>query len=119
MVKKGSGMSLNIVILMGTIVDDPSMKYIPSGLAVTNFRLETPSFVTTRPPDRQDIVIFGKEAGKDGLAGWAAQYLRKGSHVIIQGRLGGKEFTTPENKTYLNMQVVAFSIESIDKAESE
>jgi single-stranded DNA-binding protein len=98
---------------MGTLVDEPSMKYAPSGLAITNFVLETPSSSANRPNDKHNVVVFGKGQGDDGLAGWCAQYLKMGSKIILQGSLGGQEFTTQAGKKFLNAQVAAFKIEAL------
>lgn len=109
---------MNQVILMGKLASDPAMKYTPSGLAITEFFLETPA-TGDRKPDKHKIVCFGKEAGKDGVAGFVAQYLKKGSRALVQGKLSGQENTSKENKVFLNTQVNAFSVEALDKKEEE
>jgi len=105
-------MSLNQVALMGKISNDPSMKYSTNGLAITEFVLETTGS-PNRPNDKHKIVCFGKGEGDDGVAGFVAQNMGKGTLVIVVGRLSGQEFTTKENKTFLNSQVNAFSVEKI------
>jgi single-strand DNA-binding protein len=106
-------MSINSVVLMGKVDSEPAMTYTPNGLAITKFILETPSGSATRPNDKHNITVFGKGNGDDGLAAWAAQFLKPGTNLILQGRLSGNEFTTKENKKFVNSQVVAFTIEAL------
>lgn len=107
---------MNQVSLTGKVASEPSMKYAPSGMAITEFVLETTGS-PNRPNDKHKIVCFGRTGGgedADGVAGWCAQFLHVGSRVAIAGKLAGQEFTTPAGKKLLNSQVNAFSVESLD-----
>jgi len=80
-------MNLNKVILIGRLTRDPETKALPSGQSVANFGMATDRFFNDKSGQRQqqtdfhNIVLFGK------LADIAAQYLNKGSLVLIEGRL--------------------------------
>lgn len=80
-------MNLNKVFLLGRLTRDPENKVIPSGQSVTTFGMATDNFFNDKSGQRQqqtefhNIVIFGK------LADVAFQYLKKGSLVLIEGRL--------------------------------
>lgn len=79
--------SFNRVILMGNLTRDPEVRYTPAGMAVLDLRLamnrkykaadgelkEETCFVT--------VTVWGRQAETSG------QYLRKGSPVMIEGRL--------------------------------
>lgn len=80
--------SLNKVILIGNLGRDPETRYAPSGDAICNVTIAT----TETWKDKQSgekreqtewhrVVFFGR------LAEIAAQYLRKGSQVYVEGRL--------------------------------
>lgn len=112
-------MSLNQVVLIGKVASEPAMKYAPSGMAITEFQLETTGS-QNRPNDKHKIVCFGKTGGgpdADGVAGYCAQYLHVGSMVAVAGKLSGQEFTTQAGKKILNSQINAYSVELLDKAE--
>jgi single-strand DNA-binding protein len=78
--------SFNRVILVGNLTRDPELRYIPSGMAVSDVGLavnerfkrndqwvEEPVFV--------DVTLWGRTAEI------ANEYLSKGSPVLIEGRL--------------------------------
>lgn len=113
-------MSLNQLTLMGNLITDPEMTYSKNGLDITKFRMQTlnEGGQTQRPPDQHSIVVFGKSDGDDGLAARCAQFLHKGSAVIIQGRHNEQEFTARESgKKFFNCQTIAFSVTFLDKKE--
>lgn len=80
--------SLNKVILIGNLGADPETRYAPSGDAICNLRIATTEVWKDKASgERREatewhrVVYFGRTAEV------AAQYLRKGSQVYIEGRL--------------------------------
>jgi len=80
--------SVNKVILIGNLGADPESRFAPSGDAICNLRLATTETWRDKATgERREatewhrVVFFGK------LAEIAAQYLRKGSQVYIEGSL--------------------------------
>jgi single-strand DNA-binding protein len=79
--------SFNRVILVGNLTRDPELKYIPSGMAVSEVGLA----VNDRRKNAQgewieettfvDVTLWGRQAEV------ASEYLSKGSSVLIEGRL--------------------------------
>jgi len=74
--------SLNQVILAGNLTADPELRYTPSGKAVGDLRLA----VTTKFKDTEDTVFVSVTVW-DRQAETCAEYLSKGSPVLIEGRL--------------------------------
>lgn len=79
---------INKVILIGNLGQDPELRYLPNGGAVTNINIATSESwkdkQTGELKERTEwhrIVIFGK------LAEIAGEYLKKGSQVYIEGSL--------------------------------
>ncbi|WP_373379195.1 single-stranded DNA-binding protein [Cupriavidus nantongensis] len=100
--------SVNKVILVGNLGADPETRYMPSGDAVTNLRLAT----TDRYKDKQSgemkeatewhrVAMFGK------LAEIAAQYLRKGSSVYIEGRIRTRKWQDQSGQDKYSTEIVA------------
>ncbi|MGB9743388.1 MAG: single-stranded DNA-binding protein [Minisyncoccales bacterium] len=80
-------MNLNKVFLLGRLTNNPENRVLPSGQSVASFGLATSRFFTDKNNQKQqqtdfhNIVLFGK------LADIANQYLKKGSLVLIEGRI--------------------------------
>jgi single-strand DNA-binding protein len=99
-------MSVNKVILVGRLGQDPELKYTPSGMAVCNFSLATSDSWTDKNGQKQErtewhrVVVWGK------LAELCGQYLAKGRQAYLEGALqtrswegkdGQKRYTTEIN----------------------
>lgn len=86
--------SVNKVILVGNLGRDPETRYMPSGEAVCTFSLATTeTWKDKATGERKEatewhrVVFFGRQAEI------AAQYLRKGSSVYIEGSLRTRKWT--------------------------
>jgi single-strand DNA-binding protein len=79
--------SFNRVILLGNLTRDPELRYIPSGMAVTDLGLA----VNDRRKNQNgewvdettfvDVTLWGRQAEV------ASEYLTKGSPLLVEGRL--------------------------------
>jgi single-strand DNA-binding protein len=84
---------INKVILVGNLGNDPETKYTQGGMAVTTISLATSSVRKDRDGNTQErtdwhrVKMFGK------LGEIAAEYLRKGSQVYIEGSIRYDKFT--------------------------
>ena len=80
-------MYLNRAIIIGNLVRDPEMRALPSGQQVTTFSLATNSVWRDKDGNKKEdtqyhnIVVFGRPAET------AAQYLKKGSSALVEGRM--------------------------------
>ena len=79
--------SLNKVLLIGHLGADPESRFTTSGSAVTNFNLATNESWKSAEGETKEktewhrVVVFGK------MAETAAEYMKKGQLVYIEGRL--------------------------------
>lgn len=79
--------SFNKVILVGNLTRDPELRYTPKGTAVTKIGLAVNRVWTTESGEKKeevtfvDIDMFGRTAEN------VAQYMRKGSPLLVEGRL--------------------------------
>jgi single-strand DNA-binding protein len=89
--------SVNKVILIGNLGADPETRYLPSGDAVTNFRIATTEKWRDKGGEQQEhtewhrIAFFGKTAE---IAG---EYLKKGSPVYVEGRIRTRKWQDKES----------------------
>ena len=79
---------INKVILVGNLGADPETRYMPSGSAVTNLSVATSeSWKDKQSGEQKERTEWHKVVMFDRLAEIAAEYLRKGSQVYIEGKL--------------------------------
>ena len=88
------------ITLVGNLVDDPELRFTPSGAAVANFRVAS----TPRVFDRQSGEWKDGEAMFLSCAVWrqyaenVAESLQRGMRVIVQGRLKQRSYETKEGE---------------------
>lgn len=85
---------VNKVIIVGTLGNDPEVKYSASGSAIANLSVATSEqWKDKQTGEKKEqtewhrVVIFGK------LAEVAGEYLRKGSQVYIEGQLRTRKWS--------------------------
>lgn len=80
--------SVNKVILIGNLGRDPELRTFPSGGQVANVSLATTETWKDRQTgERRELTEWHNLVFSDRLAEIAAQYLKKGSPVYIEGRI--------------------------------
>ncbi|QBI56719.1 single-stranded DNA-binding protein [Streptomonospora litoralis] len=88
------------ITLVGNLVDDPELRFTPSGAAVANFRVAS----TPRIFDRQSGEWRDGESMFLTCSVWrqyaenVAESLQRGMRVIVQGRLKQRSFETKEGE---------------------
>ena len=100
--------SVNKVILVGNLGNDPEVRNLPSGGKVVNLSIATSERWKDRTSGEQRektewhrVVIFS-----EGLARVAEQYLKKGSKVYIEGQLETRKWQDKEGKDRYTTEVV-------------
>jgi single-strand DNA-binding protein len=89
-------MSNNSVTLVGNLVDDPELRFTPSGVAMAKVRFA----VSRRYQDRnqewqEETSFFGGTCWRD-MAENVAESLQKGMRIIVTGRLEQRSWETQE-----------------------
>ena len=95
--------SFNRVILVGTLVRDPEIRYIPSGAGVTKFRIAVnPNKRDPKPEDTLfvDIVAWEK------LGETCNTYLKKGMSCLVEGRLSIRQYDDKEGNKRQATEIV-------------
>lgn len=79
--------TVNKVILIGRLGSDPELRYTPNGDAVANFRIATNRVWKDQKGNQQEKTDWHRIVAWRKLAEICGEYLKKGSHVYIEGRL--------------------------------
>jgi single-strand DNA-binding protein len=99
---------VNKVIIVGNLGKDPETRYMPSGSAVTNLRIATTeAWKDKQSGDMQERTEWHAVAMFGRLAEIAAEYLRKGSQVYIEGKLRTRKWQDKEGKDRYTTEIVA------------
>lgn len=106
-------MSVNKVILLGRLGQNPEVRYTPSGAPVANFSVATNEAWTDKSGQKQErtewhkVVVWGK------LAELCNQYLTKGRQVYVEGRLQTRQWQDKENQTRYTTEIQAQTVQFI------
>ena len=99
---------INKVILVGNLGADPETRYMPSGGAVTNIRLATTdSWKDKQSGDQQERTEWHRVVFFNRLAEVAAEYLRKGSQVYVEGRIQTRKWQGQDGADRYTTEIVA------------
>jgi single-strand DNA-binding protein len=106
-------MSVNKVILLGRLGQDPEMKSTPSGMSVCNFSLATSENWKDKSGQKQEktewhrLVAWGKQAEL------CHQYLAKGRQVYVEGKLQTRSWDDKNGQKRYTTEVLVSSIQFI------
>lgn len=93
-------MYLNKAFIYGNLTRDPEVRSLPSGIQVTSFSIATNRVWKDKDGAKQEnvefhnIVVFGRQAET------SAQYLKKGSSALIEGRIQTRSWEADGQKKY-------------------
>jgi single-strand DNA-binding protein len=109
--------SVNKVILLGHLGQNPDLRYTTSGEAVVNLSLATSETWKDRATGEKReatewhrIGVFGKPAEI------AAQYLSKGSQIYVEGKIRSKKYTDKNGVERVAFEIISDSFTMIGKA---
>ena len=75
------------LIIVGNLGKDPEMRYTPSGQAVTSFSVASNRKYTSSNGEQVNETIWFRISAWGKQAEICNQYLKKGSRVLVEGRL--------------------------------
>ena len=104
-------MSVNKVILLGRLGQNPEVRHTPSGASVANFSLATNDSWMDKSGQKQErtewhrIVVWGK------LADLCGQYLTKGRQAYVEGRLQTRQWQDKDGQTKYTTEIQAQTVQ--------
>ncbi len=100
-------MYLNRAMVIGNLTRDPEVKALPSGIKVCSFSVATnrvwkdKSGAKQESVDYHNVVVFGRQAETAG------QYLKKGSNVLVEGRMQTRSWDAQDGQKKYRTEIVA------------
>lgn len=108
--------TVNKVILVGNLGKDPEVRYTPSGLPVANLSLATSeSWKDKQTGNLQERTEWHRIVLYQRLAEIAAEYLKKGAKVFVEGKLQTRKWQdkTSGQERY-STEIVADTLQMLD-----
>ena len=105
---------VNKVILIGNLGADPETRAMPSGTTVANLRVATSeSWRDKQSGEQQERTEWHRVAMFGRLAEIAAEYLKKGSQVYIEGSLRTRKWQDKEGKDRYSTEIVGNDLQML------
>ena len=105
---------VNKVILIGNLGNDPEVRYMPSGGAVTNITIATSESWRDKTSGEEKektewhrVVFMGK------LAEIAGEYLKKGSKVYVEGKLQTRKWQDQSGQDKYTTEIMVDSFNGV------
>ncbi len=105
--------TINKVILVGLLGNDPDCKYSPGGTAIAKFNLATNDSVPVGEGKWEDrtewhsIVAFGKTAE------FCGNYLHKGDRAYVEGAIGTNQWEDGQGQKHNTIEILARELQSL------
>ena len=99
-------MNLNKVFIMGNLTRDPELRQTPTGQAVCSFGVATNRFYTDSTGQKQKKAEFHNIVAWGRQAEIVHQYLKKGSSVLVEGRLQTRSWQDPQGAKHWKTEII-------------
>lgn len=103
--------SLNRIIIVGKTLNDPDSRFTVDGKSVSKFNLPVNNGFN-QAPGTVEVVCFGK------LADICGQNVKKGSNVIVEGRIQVRSFNDSTGTRKWATEIVATDVQFADSEKS-
>ena len=108
-------MSLNKCMIIGNLGKDPEMRYTPSGQAVTQFTVAVNRKYKDAQGERQEETEWFRVVAWARTAEFAAEYLRKGAKVFVEGRIQTRQWEGQDGQKRYTTELVADRVENLER----
>ena len=115
--------SLNKVIIIGNVGNDPDVRYLDGGSVVAKFSVATNERYTTRSGEQVESTEWFRVEVWNDQAKIIEKYVRKGQQIYVEGRLRTETYTDKEGKERFSLGVRATTFQFLggpnDRPEGE
>ena len=109
-------MSLNKVILMGNMCADPELKQTQGGASVCSFNIAVNRKYSKDGKAEVDFITI---VAWRQQAEFVCKYFKKGSGIVIVGRLENREWTDKQGNKRISTEIIAEEIDFVGSKESD
>jgi single-strand DNA-binding protein len=105
--------TVNKVVLIGNLGDNPEVRYMPNGQAVANLSLATTESWKDQSGQPQEKTEWHRLTMYRGLAEVAGEYLRKGSKIYAEGKLQTRKWQDQSGQDRYTTEIIVDSMEML------
>lgn len=106
--------SINKVILIGHLGQDPATRYMPNGDAVTNISVATTeTWKDKQTGEKKEQTEWHRCTFYRKLAEVVAQYLKKGSSIYVEGKLQTRKYTDKDGVERYTTEIIADTMQML------
>jgi single-strand DNA-binding protein len=107
--------SLNKVIIIGNVGNEPEMRFTPNGKPVTSFSVATNWVYTTPEGEKKQETEWFSIVAWNRLAEQCNQFLAKGKLVYAEGRIHTRSWEGQDGQSHSKMEVIANRVIFLDR----
>lgn len=108
-------MSLNKVLLIGNVGKDPEVRHLESGASVATITLATSERFKDKTGNLQESTEWHTVIAWRQLADLAANYIRKGSQIYVEGRIRTRNWDDQNGIKHYVTEIQADSIQLLGR----
>ena len=112
-------MSVNKVILVGNVGQDPEVRYLDNNTPVCNIRIATSETYKNKNGERVTSTEWHNVVLWRGLAEVADKYVKKGSQLYIEGKLRTRSWDDKDNNKRYTTEIVADVMQMLGRRADE
>lgn len=109
---------LNQIVIVGNLTQDPEVRYTPNGKAVADLRVAINETRKDSDGQVQKSTVFIAVTAWGRRAEVCAEYLRKGSPVLVTGKLIQEEWEK-EGQKHSIIKILSYSIQFLSNKKKE
>lgn len=99
--------SINKAIIIGSLGNDPEIRYSSGGDAIANMNIATTDSWKNKNGDKQEKTEWHRVVMYNKLAEIAGEYLKKGSKVYLEGRLQTRKWADKQGVDHYSTEIIA------------
>ncbi len=107
--------SLNKMMIIGNVGNDPEMRYTPNGDPVTSFNVAVSRNYTTRDGERRQETEWFTVVAWKRLAETCNQFLAKGRRAYVEGRLRSRSWEGQDGQKHFRNEITANQVLFLDR----
>ena len=109
---------LNKILITGTVCQDVELRFTPTGAKTANLRVAIHRRYKNKAQETKEETEFITAVVWENLAENCVKYLKKGSRVLVEGRLQTREYEKDGQKRTV-VEIITEGVEFLDKLEKK